>query len=308
MEPFKSILVDIDATVPAHPALARAIRLARSSGARLTITDVMTVPAYARRYLPADIEEEMVSRRRQQLARIAQTVTDIQVEAKLLVGRPATVLIQEVLRSKHDLLMRSHARDAVASSPTPFGAVDMELLRKCPCPVFLVRHGSGDQHPQIAAAVNASTEEASERALNVKIVEVALLVAELEGGVPMLLQAWAPFAERIVRGHSSDDAFAAYVEDVRQRTAGDLRHLAQSFGGRLSGVQTVHRRGEPEAVIPEFVVAQGADLVVMGTVARGGIAGLLIGNTAERVLRKLPCSVLAVKPDGFVCPVNLDAV
>jgi nucleotide-binding universal stress UspA family protein len=112
----------------------------------------------------------------------------------------------------------------------------------------------------------------------------------------------------MVRSHASDDAFAAYVEDVRQRTAEDLRHLAQSFGGRLAGAQTVHRRGEPEAVIPEFVVAQGIDLVVMGTVARSGIAGLLIGNTAERVLSKLPCSVLAVKPDGFVCPVSLDEV
>jgi len=67
MEPFKSILVEIDATVPAHPALERAIHLARSARARLTITDVMTVPAYAHRYLPADLEEEMVSRRRQQL-------------------------------------------------------------------------------------------------------------------------------------------------------------------------------------------------------------------------------------------------
>ena len=184
----------------------------------------------------------------------------------------------------------------------------MELLRKCPCPVLLVRHGSVEQHPQIAAAVNSSTEEQAERALNTKIVELTLLMAELEGGVPILLQAWAPFAERMVRSHSSDDAFAAYVADVRQRTAGDLKQLAQSFGSRISEVQTVHRRGEPEDVIPEFVVAQGVDLVVMGTVARGGIAGLLIGNTAERVLRKLPCSVLAVKPDGFVSPVALDRV
>lgn len=308
MESFKSILVDIDATALSHPALERAIRLARSSGARLTITDVMTVPAYARRYLPADVEEEMVTRRRQQLARIVHAVTDVPTEAKLLVGRPATVLIQEVLRSKHDLLMRSHARDVTASGPQPFGAVDMELLRKCPCPVMLVRHGNMEPHPQIAGAVNASTEEQAERALNTRIVELTLLMAELEGGVPMLLQAWAPFAERMVQGHSSDDAFAAYVEDVRCRTAGDLRQLAQSFGGRLSGVQTIHRRGEPEGVIPEFVVAQGIDLVVMGTVARSGIAGLLIGNTAERVLRKLPCSVLAVKPDGFVSPVGLDGV
>ena len=97
------------------------------------------------------------------------------------------------------------------------------------------------------------------------------------------------------------------VEEVRQRTAGDLRELAHSFGARLAGVETVNHRGEPEDVIPEFAVAQGIDLVVMGTVARSGVAGLLIGNTAERVLRSLPCSVLAVKPDGFKCPVVLDS-
>ena len=214
---------------------------------------------------------------------------------------------QEVLRSGHDLLMRSHARD-LAARLSPFGAVDMELLRKCLCPVLLVRHGGRDQHPGIVGAVNASTREPSERALNTKIVEWALLVAELEGGVPALLQAWTPFAERMVRSHASDDAFAVYAEKVREGTASDLEQLAASFGERMSGVPVHHRRGEPDMIIVEFVVAEGIDLVVMGTLARSGIAGLLIGNTAERVLRKLPCSVLAVKPDGFVSPVGLEAI
>ena len=44
----------------------------------------------------------------------------------------------------------------------------------------------------------------------------------------------------------------------------------------------------------------------MGTVARTGIPGLLIGNTAETILQRVDCSVLAVKPDGFVSPVGLD--
>ena len=48
-----------------------------------------------------------------------------------------------------------------------------------------------------------------------------------------------------------------------------------------------------------------ADLVVMGTVARTGISGLLIGNTAEAILEQVQCSVLAVKPHGFVSPVRL---
>jgi len=45
----------------------------------------------------------------------------------------------------------------------------------------------------------------------------------------------------------------------------------------------------------------------MGTLSRTGISGLLIGNTAEKVLRQVDCSVLIVKPDGFITPVKLDA-
>ena len=44
----------------------------------------------------------------------------------------------------------------------------------------------------------------------------------------------------------------------------------------------------------------------MGTVSRTGIAGLIIGNTAETILRSVRCSVLAVKPEGFVSPVSID--
>jgi nucleotide-binding universal stress UspA family protein len=44
----------------------------------------------------------------------------------------------------------------------------------------------------------------------------------------------------------------------------------------------------------------------MGTVARTGIRGFFMGNTAETILEQLNCSVLAIKPPGFVTPVGLD--
>jgi nucleotide-binding universal stress UspA family protein len=304
---LQRILVDIDASVPAHPALDRAVALARAAGAAITIADVMTVPSRARRYLPGDLEENAIAQRRQQLRVIADALPDVRSDTKLLIGRPGTVLIQEVLRSRHDLLMRSHARDLAMAGPQGFGAVDMELLRKCPCPVLLVRHGTREPQPQIVGAVNASTDDPAEQALNARIVEWTLLMADLLGGTATLLQAWTPFAERMVRSYAHDTAFAEYVDRVREGTASDLHELAASFGDRASALPVVHRRGEPEAVIPEFVVGHGTDLLVMGTVARGGIAGLLIGNTAERILRRLPCSVLAVKPDDFVSPVTLPA-
>jgi nucleotide-binding universal stress UspA family protein len=45
------------------------------------------------------------------------------------------------------------------------------------------------------------------------------------------------------------------------------------------------------------------DLVVMGTVSRGGIPGLLMGNTAERLIDRIDCALLTVKPQDFVCPI-----
>jgi len=306
MSSFRSILVDIDAAATAHPALERAILLATKSGGTLTVADVMTVPPHARHYLPAEIEEPLVRDRRQQLARIAGEVSDVRAEAKLLVGRPATVLIEEVLRSNHDLIMRSHARDLTSPGSRPFGAVDMELLRKCPCPVLLVRHGQPATEPRIACAIDASADDPGAQALNAKIIELALVMADyLESGSPTLFHAWTPIAERAVRSHVLDDQFATYLEKTRQSAASTLARIAQSFEGRLDEKQIVLRRGEPDDVIPEFVVSEGIDVLVMGTVARGGIPGMLIGNTAERVLRKLPCSVLTVKPDGFVSPVRL---
>jgi nucleotide-binding universal stress UspA family protein len=156
-------------------------------------------------------------------------------------------------------------------------------------------------------AVHASTDDAGEQALNMKIVDLTLLMARLEQGSPTVLQAWAPFAEPLVRSHYSNEAYSSYIDEVRRQAEGDLARLADASGGRLTPGQVELRRGQPEDVIPEFVIAQGIDLVVMGSVARSGIAGLLIGNTAERVLRRLPCSALAVKPDGFVSPVRSDA-
>jgi len=308
MTPFKRILVDIDATATAHPALDRGLRLARSAGATLTLVDVMIIEPHERRHLPEGVEVRMVNERRLRLDRVAAAVGDVPIEPKLLIGRPATVLIEEVLRSNIDLLLRSHARDMTAPDPPPFGAVDMELLRKCPCPVLLVRHGTAAPQPRIAAAVNANTEVPDEEALNRKILEVTLLMASYAGAESAtVLHAWAPFAEYTVRSYGTAEQFAAYVEDTERRARSALTRLVKPFEDRETTLTPMLRRGDAAAVIPPFVVAEGIDLVVMGSVARAGIAGMLIGNTAERLLRKLPCSVLVVKPDRFESPVPLGA-
>jgi universal stress protein A len=57
--------------------------------------------------------------------------------------------------------------------------------------------------------------------------------------------------------------------------------------------------GNPSKIIPEYAAAQGIDLIVMGTQGRTGVAHLILGSVAERVVRVAPCPVLAVRPPSL---------
>ena len=65
-------------------------------------------------------------------------------------------------------------------------------------------------------------------------------------------------------------------------------------------------KGPARKEIPELATRIEADLVVMGTVARTGIPGFIMGNTAETILNRIESSVLAIKPPSFATPVTLE--
>jgi nucleotide-binding universal stress UspA family protein len=87
-----------------------------------------------------------------------------------------------------------------------------------------------------------------------------------------------------------------------------LRALESALGDETIGYlkpKTHLVKGWARKEIPALAKQIGADLVVMGTVARTGVAGFIMGNTAEAILGQIECSVLAIKPPGFVTPVTL---
>lgn len=65
-------------------------------------------------------------------------------------------------------------------------------------------------------------------------------------------------------------------------------------------------KGAARKEIPALAKRLAIDCIVMGTVARTGIRGFIMGNTAETILEQIDCSVLAIKPPGFVTPVVLE--
>jgi universal stress protein E len=299
MDRFENILVDVDAMAAVHHELERAVNLARRCGASLTIVDSMAVPAYHARPLPTDVAEDVVAARRRALEYLARRVVNIPTTSKLLVGQSAIVLIEEVVRSQHDLLVRSHARDLTAGSKR-HGAINEELLDKCPCPVLLVGPGRAPERPRIVGVLRDPGDDRAHDALRAAVVDLTLLMARLENGSPALLQTWVPFAEEMVRTNSPDDAFAGYLEEMRHRSAADLAHLTRSLDANLAGVRTMSLKGSAEEILPQFTIREGVDLVVMATPAScRGISRMLLRRGSQRFLQRLTCSLLAVPSARF---------
>ena len=85
-----------------------------------------------------------------------------------------------------------------------------------------------------------------------------------------------------------------YVNSIRGQHLLNMKALRQKFG--IDEDHTHVREGFPEDVIPEVAEELGAELVVLGTVGRTGLSAALLGNTAEHVISKLKCNLLAIKP------------
>jgi nucleotide-binding universal stress UspA family protein len=161
------------------------------------------------------------------------------------------------------------------------------------------------RYRRILVAVAPETEEQEEFALGSQLVRLGASVARAEGARLFVVHAWTAFAEKTFRSHLVPSQFAQYMRESRQETAHKLRTFLSKAGEPIPPACVHLVKGRASAVIPRFAKKHAVDLVVMGTVGRSGIPGLLIGNTAEKILTHLESSVLTLKPAEFVSPVSL---
>ncbi|MFC2030565.1 universal stress protein [Chloroflexota bacterium] len=125
------------------------------------------------------IRERIVEEERQRLDRWVDLIqrSGVQVSGKMLYGTPFLEIIREVLRNKHDLLMIT-AEGRGGLKEMLFGSTAMHLMRKCPCPVWVVRHTQPAQYTRILAAVDPAPLEEEHFAVNVKIMDLATSPAQ----------------------------------------------------------------------------------------------------------------------------------
>jgi universal stress protein E len=222
-------------------------------------------------------------------------------------GIPFIEIIQEVLRSQHDLVMTT-AEGRMGLKDTLFGNTTMHLMRKCPCPVWVIKPGQPRQFGRILAAVDLVQDDKDRTALTTKIIELATSLARLGQSELLIVHAWRMYGESMIRGRGglSTEEVERLLRETQDAHRQWLIELLQQHPLEDLKYEVYLLKGEAGALITELAQAKAIDLIVMGTVSRAGIAGLLIGNTAEKVLQQVDCSMLTVKPNGFVTPVQLD--
>jgi len=314
MKRFKNILLVYDGRESGQSTLARAIDLATRNQARLTVIQVINQIPRDYRMLNTslffdEIMENAVRKHTLLLEKhIALFPETGMIQLKVVAGREFIEIIKEVLRNNHDLVIKTVHGMGGTTSDMLFGSTAMNLLRKCPCPVWLKKPGQGERFYRIMAAVDVVPLEVEENNLNNIIMELATSQARLEKSELNIVHVWKkPDAHLLAGGldyFSGDiNKLSNETKNMHIRLMDDL--LKQYDLQHLQYYEHV-MQGWPDEVIPEFAEQHQIDLIVMGTVSRTGIPGFCIGDTAEKILHRIDCSVLAVKPDGFISPVQLD--
>lgn len=305
MNRVKNVLVYCDAGASSMEALKVASELVRETKARLTVMDVLEDIALPER--SALSFSQMAARARADRAAELEAklaAMDVPGEPTIVVdvGAPSLQLIRRVLSHHHDLLLKT-ARGVDRRHRSFFGGTARRLVRKCPCPVWLVAPEALPERPRILAAVDPLSRSGGAEFAG-RVLDHAQSLARHLRGELVVVHAWRPTAAGMLRKYATEPLLEEYVNEAWQTADIALRGLVAGS----SAEPRVHLiEGEASEVIPEFARRHRTDVIVMGSVGRSGLSGLLIGEMAEEILAEVDCGVFCLKPDGFVSPVTLSA-
>jgi nucleotide-binding universal stress UspA family protein len=301
--PFKNVSVVFEC----DPAtLESAALLAREHGARLTLIHAMKpvanpivrLGAGAR---PLDLRALMQRERLAALRAAADKITlrGLRPRTRLVVGDPFAEIIRDVFDRHRDLVIMTS--DSGRGLRRRFlGSMASHLVRKCPVPVLVMKPGRRISFRNVAVALDVEGESA--RALNARLLAAGAELAQRSRATLHVLHAWQLAGESLLLRHGG--LTARQVSELKREEEIKRRHAVEKVVAPIAdAAPRLHVvAGEASHVIPRLASRLRVDLLVMGTVSRTGVAGLIIGNTAERILDAVDCSLLVLKPDGFVSP------
>lgn len=308
---LRHILVAVGPPTATHArAIRRAAELAVLSGARLELfhanfNPYAGDPVFMQQSLDDQMDQALEYSRRR-LERLAAPLRrkGLEVTTTVAWDYPAhEAIVRRALEAEPDLVVAEAHKHGVGERLV-LTNTDWQLVRLCPAPMLLARSRKTYRNAAFLAAIDPFHAHAKPADLDRRILDVAVRLATQCQAQVQAAHVFRPPAAYIPGSFAEPVPIAAsptllkpFEDAVRTRVAKFLRPLSR----RLAGQHVI--AGDPVHELPVLARNLGAALVVMGAVSRTGLKSLFIGHTAERMLDRMACDVLVVKPRAFRTPV-----
>jgi nucleotide-binding universal stress UspA family protein len=306
---YERLLVATDFSPHADAAIEQAVWLARQSGARIVLAH--TLPdlrralhgtSYQARLdllygegdlLQRELRQESETKMRRMILDL--NAMDLDVKFETLLGEPFVELTHAVQAEGYDLVLAG-TRGLAAWEQFFVGSTAKRLIRKCPASVWIVKAEHVGPPKVVLAATDFSEVSCQAVAQGLWVAQQAdaefhLLHVIDSRDVPEDLIAKIPQGSSLRNeiNREAESRLESFIETLNTDRSRIHSHLACGIPWKDIGRTAQHLN---------------ADLIAMGTVGRSGIKGVLLGNTAEKVLGTCDCSTLTVKPADFVSPIQ----
>jgi len=315
MKFFKKILVHITDPTADKWMMGKAIEIAQRNNAPLTIIGVTEeVPQHLESLIhenfSLDLQRIIDDRKKSQLQKEIVTFEGKEVEIgyKTVHGRDFREIIKEVLRGSYSLLITRKIQENTLIEKF-FGTATLNLIRECPCPVWIFPPRGEKRFAKILVSVDTNTTRDDEQELNGKLLRIAASIAKNEHGELHVLHCWEDEGKDLPEGKFAeipDQQVKQYNVDAEKKEMEKFQEFLTPYRTTFRDDHIHFYKDDPGHGIPNITRNQGIKLLILGTLGRTGIERYVIGNTAERILNRVECSVLVIKPNGFISRVALD--
>lgn len=321
MKRFKNIVYVVNDDSQDSSSLARVVSLAKNNQADLTLLKIepkLSRSTYSEIVGASKdkIECILLKRSEEWLAQLINTIDLPTVVTGIVkMGKVHEETIRLVQTHQFDLVIKDAQN--LTWVERFFTSEDINLLRLCPTPVWLLKANAQREYKNILAAVSFDDYDdlVVYPALNNTLIKLASSMALLESSslhVANVYDAanagfiglWAEDPDEL-----ANQLYNAEFSISSAKMTALLTALKQDLGEQAYSylaTKTHLIQGDPAQELVNLAQRVEADLVVIGTTSKEGVVAALLGNTVETVLSQLNCSVLAVKPDGFVTPLVFD--
>lgn len=306
MSQYQRILVIADPALQRTPAIERAQRLAKATGAELHLC---VFDYHATIAAVGSISEEVMGLARTSFQREREEWLDdqarllaadgLRVQTEVIWGRPIhEKIIAKVVELKPDVVIKDVHREP-ALKRLLYTPLDWQLMRLCPASLLLVNAQAHPLPQRVIAAVETGTQDTQADALNDRIVQSALQLALQCNASVHLAHAFDGLTTvALVDPQGDGQLIGEAYETLRRLRRDNFDAFASRHG--VADERKHFLDGPAPDAIADLAQFADVDVVAIGTVYREGIERLIVGSSAERILQRLHCDVLVIKPAEFI--------